>query len=105
MSDLSKIVRHNASSEFTLTMIDEATDVAAGVADTAASSLLAAVGECVACLPVGSIIKALGNSYMAFSTCRFFQKLGKFLCAVKGNSSKEEKIGRASCRDRVCQYV
>ena len=48
MSDLSKIVRHNASSEFTLTMIDEATDVAAGVADNAASSLLAAVGECVA---------------------------------------------------------
>ena len=90
MSDLSKIVRHNASSEYTLTMIDEATDVAAGVADNAASSLLAAVGECVACLPVGSIIKALGNSYMAFSTCRFFQKLGKFLCAVKGNSSKEE---------------
>ena len=35
-------------------------------------------------------IKALGSSYMSYSTYRFFKKLGKFLSVVKENSSKEE---------------
>lgn len=90
MSDLNEIVRHNASNELALTMIDEATDVAAGVSNNAFSLLSDAVGECVACLPVGSIIKALGNIHMSYSTCRFFKKLGNFLSSVKENSSKEE---------------
>lgn len=90
MSDLENIVRHNANHELALTTIDEATDVAVDVANDASSLLLSAVGECVSCLPVGSIIKALGNGYMSYSTYRFFQKMGKFLSAVKENSSKEE---------------
>lgn len=90
MSDLNDLVRSNANNTLTLTAIDEGIDVAAGVADNAYGLLSDAVGECVACLPVGSVVKAMGNTLITYNTYRFFRKLGKFLSAVKENSSKEE---------------
>lgn len=90
MSDLNELVRYNARNTLTLTAIDEGIDVAAVVADNAYELLSEAVGECVACLPVGSVVKAIGNTIITYNTCRFFRKLGKFLSAVNEYSSKEE---------------
>lgn len=109
MSDLNDLVRHNASNELALTMIDESIDVAAEVANNAYGLLSEVVGEFVACLPVGSVVKAIGNALITYNACRFFRKLGKFMSDVKENFSEEKTDAFldsiADCDEEVSEYM
>lgn len=70
MSDLNDLVCYNANGTLALTAIDEGIDVASGLVDNAYGLLSDAVGECVACHPVGSVVKALWNAIITYNKCR-----------------------------------
>src|SRR3546814_17797534 len=55
-------------------------------------------------LSEGEYGRALAREFNVSKTSIYFIKIGKHHADVMLNGAREWKIGRASCRERVCKY-